>query len=78
MFARRARRQFEVATRTTYSPKLSVGGRGKAKGLHVHAAAKKRGAAVDSDEDDAGVDDGARGKKPKTDARPEMSDSEED
>ncbi len=77
MFARLGRRPFEVALRTTGSPKPSAAGRGKAKAPPVAAAAKKRSAAVDADEDDAGVEDGGGGKKPKRDAESETDDDEE-
>jgi hypothetical protein len=77
MFARLVRRRFEVALRTTGSPKLSAAGRGKAKGPPVAAAAKKRRAAVDADEDDAGLEVGGGGKKPKRDAEFETDEDEE-
>ena len=79
MFARLARRRFEVALRGTGSPKPSAGGR-KAKpsrGLPASAAAKKRGAADDADEDEAGVRNGAGGKKPKVNAV-DLSDCEDE
>ena len=75
MFARRARRRFELATRTAESPK-PVGG-GRARGKLKPTAAKKRGAAEDADEDEAGVLNGAGGKKPKVSAV-DLSDGEDD
>ena len=77
MFARLVRRRFEVALRTTGSPKPSAAGRGKAKGPPVAAAAQKRRAAVDADEDDAGREVGGGGKKPKRDAEFETDDDED-
>jgi hypothetical protein len=76
MFARRARRRLELATRTTESPKPSGGGRAKGKRNPGPAAAKKRGAGEDADEDEAGVEDGAGGKKPKIYALSESDDDE--
>jgi len=81
MFARRARRSFEVCTRTMESPKAATlnpkpkapaGGRAKATRNPGPAAANKRGAA-----DDAGLEVGGGGKKPKAAARYE-SDSEDE
>ena len=77
MFARLVRRSFEVALRTTGSPKPSAAGRGKAKGPPVAAAGKKRRAAVGADEDDPGLEVGVGGKKPKTDAESETDGDEE-
>ena len=75
MFARRARRRFELATRTADSPKSVGGGRGR--GKPKPTAAKKRGAAEDADEDEAGVRNGAGGKKPKVHSA-DLSDGEDD
>ena len=75
MFARRARRRFELATRTADSPKPVGGGRGRVKPKPT--AAKKRGAAEDADEDEAGVRNGAGGKKPKVNAV-DLSDCEDE
>ena len=52
-------------------------GGGRGRGRAKPAAAKKRGVAEDADEDEAGVVNGAGGKKPKVNAG-EMSDGEDE